>query len=116
MFIDCLDKARSTRGKVLMPDTIFRIDHGSQYTSNEFREMLRLSQFSQSMGSVGDSYDNAMAEALLRVIEEGARISNSLQHQRGGKNRDLRLRSNGTTGREDIQVLVTFHQLSLRTL
>ncbi len=53
--------------------------------------MLRLSQFSQSMGSVGDSYDNAMAEALLRLIEEGARISNSLQHQRGGKNRDLRL-------------------------
>ncbi|CAG4908159.1 unnamed protein product [Acidithrix sp. C25] len=45
MFIDCLDKARSTRGKVLMSDTIFRIDHGSQYTSNEFREMLRLSQF-----------------------------------------------------------------------
>jgi transposase InsO family protein len=48
-----------------------------EYTSNEFREMLRLSQFSQSMGGVGDSYDNAMAEALWASLK-GARISNSL--------------------------------------
>ena len=70
MFIDCLDKARSTRGKVLMSDTIFHSDHGSQYSSNEFRELLRLSQFSQSMGSVGDSYDNAMAEALWASLKK----------------------------------------------
>ncbi len=29
MFIDCLDEARSTRGKVLMSDAIFHSDHGS---------------------------------------------------------------------------------------
>ncbi|KJF16072.1 integrase core domain-containing protein [Acidithrix ferrooxidans] len=32
--------------------------------------MLRLSQFSQSMGSVGDSYDNAMAEALWASLKK----------------------------------------------
>ena len=45
LFIACLNKARSKRGKVLMSDTIFHIDHGSLYTSNEFREMVRLAQF-----------------------------------------------------------------------
>ncbi len=62
-----------------------------RYTSNEFREMLRLSQFSQSMGSVGDSYDNAMAEALWASLKKELVYRISLRHQRGGKNRDLRL-------------------------
>ena len=70
VFVDCLDKAKPTRGKVLMADTIFHSDHGSQYTSNEFREMLSLHRFSQSMGSVGDSYDNAMAEALWASLKK----------------------------------------------
>ncbi|WP_052606678.1 DDE-type integrase/transposase/recombinase [Acidithrix ferrooxidans] len=56
IFIDCLDKARSTRGKVLMSDTIYHSDYGSQYTSSELREMLRLSKFSHSMGTVGDRW------------------------------------------------------------
>ncbi|WP_249685628.1 hypothetical protein [Acidithrix sp. C25] len=53
--------------------------------------MLRLSQFSQSMGSVGDSYDNAMAEALWASLKKELVYRISLRHQRGGKNRDLRL-------------------------
>ncbi len=31
MFIDCLDKARSTRGKVLMSDTIFHSDYAEVF-------------------------------------------------------------------------------------
>ena len=70
MFVDCLNRAKEARGRAVMADTIFHSDHGSQYTSSEFRELLRISRFSQSMGSVGDSYDNAMAESLWASLKK----------------------------------------------
>ena len=70
LFIRALNQAKATRGRATLPETIFHSDHGSQYTSEQFREALRISRISQSMGSVGDSYDNAMAEALWASLKK----------------------------------------------
>ena len=52
-------------------------DRGSQYASNEFRELLRQSRLRQSMSGKGNCYDNAQAESFFsrfktELIEGGA--------------------------------------------
>ena len=44
-------------------------DHGSQYTSGPFREICERDNITISMGSVGDCYDNAMAESFFATLE-----------------------------------------------
>jgi putative transposase len=44
-------------------------DHGSQYTSIAFGRKLRESGIAASMGSIGDCYDNAMAESFFATLE-----------------------------------------------
>ena len=39
-------------------------DHGSQYTSIKYSEKLEDYKIASSTGSVGDSYDNALAETV----------------------------------------------------
>jgi putative transposase len=70
VFVDALNQAKAVRGRALLPETIFHSDHGSQYTSDDFREMLRLVDMAQSMGTVGDSFDNAMAESLWASLKK----------------------------------------------
>jgi putative transposase len=48
---------------------IHHSDHGSQYTSLAFGQRLRGSGIAASMGSVGDCYDNAMAESFFATLE-----------------------------------------------
>ena len=45
-------------------DVIHHCDQGSQYTSIAFGERCKKMGVCPSMGSVGDAYDNAMAESL----------------------------------------------------
>jgi transposase InsO family protein len=51
------------------PGLIHHSDHGSQYTSLAFGARLRAAGIAASMGSVGDSYDNAMAESFFASLE-----------------------------------------------
>ena len=44
-------------------------DHGTQYTSLAFGRRLREAGIAASMGSVGDCYDNAMAESFFASLE-----------------------------------------------
>jgi putative transposase len=44
-------------------------DHGTQYTSLAFGRRLRESGIAASMGSVGDCYDNALAESFFATLE-----------------------------------------------
>ena len=44
-------------------------DQGSQYTSLAFGQRCRAAGVVQSMGSVGDAYDNAMAESFFATLE-----------------------------------------------
>ena len=48
---------------------IHHSDHGSQYTSQKFRQACAEANVKLSMGSVGDCYDNAMAESLFATLE-----------------------------------------------
>jgi len=62
-----LDRATASRGPGagLIP----RPGQGSQYTSLAFGTRLREAGIAASMGSVGDSYDNAMAESFFASLE-----------------------------------------------
>ena len=70
LFIDSFNRAKATRQKAVLPTTIFHSDHGSQYLSDQFREVIRISKVTQSMGAIGDSYDNAMAESLWASLKK----------------------------------------------
>ncbi len=48
---------------------IHHSDHGCQYTSYAFGKRCREMQVMPSMGSVGDAYDNAMAESFFATLE-----------------------------------------------
>ena len=50
-------------------DLIHHSDHGSQYTSLASGRRLRESGIAASMASVGDCYDNAMAESFFATLE-----------------------------------------------
>ena len=66
---DALAAAAATRGKSSFAGTVFHSDHGCQYTSAEFKTYCKQMMIVQSMGTVGDSYDNAMAESLWSSLK-----------------------------------------------
>lgn len=48
---------------------IHHSDHGSQYTSLVFGERCRLAGLRQSIGCVGNCFDNALAESFFATLE-----------------------------------------------
>ena len=50
-------------------DVVHHSDQGSQYTSIAFGKRCREAGVRPSMGSVGDAYDNAMAESFFASLE-----------------------------------------------
>ncbi len=44
---------------------IIHSDRGSQYASKEFRELMRINCFRQSLSGKGNCYDNAQAESFF---------------------------------------------------
>lgn len=59
---DALKAAAATRGS--LAGAIFHSDHGSVYTSKAYAELCNQLGVTQSMGAVGTSADNAMAESF----------------------------------------------------
>jgi putative transposase len=49
--------------------TVCHSDHGTQYTSWAFGKRLRAAGLLGSMGSVGDAYDNAVAESFFGTLQ-----------------------------------------------
>ena len=70
IFLDALKMVQFTRNQTRFVGTILHSDHGCQYTSNDFRDQLRVMKITQSMGTVGDSFDNAMAESLWASLKK----------------------------------------------
>ena len=62
LILDALEQALWARGKP--KGVIHHSDRGSQYVSIRYSERLSEAGFSASIGSVGDSYDNALAETI----------------------------------------------------
>lgn len=75
LILDALEQALWARGKP--HGVIHHSDRGSQYLSISYSERLVEAGFKASVGSVGDSYDNALAETInglykTEVIHKGA--------------------------------------------
>ncbi len=66
LVMDALDMALMTRRP---SGVIHHSDQGSQYTSIGFGRRCRQAGVRPSMGSVGDCYDNAMAESFFATLE-----------------------------------------------
>jgi putative transposase len=66
--VDALDMA-CWRRKPAGQTTIVHADHGSQYTSWAFGQRLRSAGLLGSMGSVGDCFDNALAESFFSSLQ-----------------------------------------------
>ena len=62
LILDALEQALWCRGKPT--GVIHHSDRGSQYLSIRYTDRLAEAGFQASVGSVGDSYDNAMAETI----------------------------------------------------
>lgn len=67
--VDALRAAAETRGRARFDGAVFHSDHGAQYTSDDYRLVCADLRITQSMGTVGDSYDNAMAESFWASLK-----------------------------------------------
>ncbi len=66
---EALRQAALTRGQVRFEDLRFHSDRGCQYTADAYRRACADLRITQSMGSVGDSYDNALAESFFSSLK-----------------------------------------------
>ena len=67
MVLDAIEQAIWTRqqeGTIDLKDVVHHTDRGSQYTSIRFTERLAEADIQPSVGAVGSSYDNALAETI----------------------------------------------------
>ncbi len=67
--LDALEQALWARGKP--QGMIHHRDRGSQYLSIRYTERLAEAGLNASVGSVGDSYDNALAETMNGLYKAG---------------------------------------------
>lgn len=75
LVLDALNRARSRR--LIGRGAIIHTDRGSQYASVEYRRLLCINGFRQSMSAKGNCYDNAQAESFFsrfktELIEGGS--------------------------------------------
>ena len=60
---------RGHHGHPVESGLVHHSDAGSQYTSVKFTESLALQGVAASIGSVGDAYDNALAESIIGLYK-----------------------------------------------
>ncbi len=77
---------RARQGRPWTGSTIHHSDAGSQYTSVRFGETLTLSGLLPSVGSVGDAFDNALAETTIGLYKTEA-VRDGSPFRRGPLNR-----------------------------
>lgn len=68
LVVASLQMAAATRGGDVR-GVIFHSDRGSEYQSRRFRRACRRLSVTQSMGSVGSCFDNAVSEAFNSVLK-----------------------------------------------
>ena len=69
LVLDALRMALTRRPAGADVELIHHSDAGSQYTSYAFQQELDDHQVLQSIGSVGDAFDNAMAESFVDTFK-----------------------------------------------
>jgi len=68
LVLDALEQALFSRSKT--EGVVHHSDRGSQYLSIRYTERLAEAGMERSVGSVGDSYDNALAEAVIGLYKK----------------------------------------------
>ena len=70
LVIDALRNAATCRGgATALSGAIFHSDHGSVYTSKDYAQLCARLGVTQSMGAIGSSADNALAEAFNATLK-----------------------------------------------
>lgn len=69
LVLDALEQAVAMRLRSDEPGPIHHSDRGSQYLSIRYSERLVEAGISASVGSTGDSYDNALAESIIGLYK-----------------------------------------------
>lgn len=71
---------RDHSGRPVADGLIHHSDAGSQYTSITFSETLVLEGIAASIGSIGDAYDNALAESTIGLFKTEAMAKSNPFH------------------------------------
>jgi transposase InsO family protein len=69
LVLDALRMALATRAPGADFTLVAHSDQGSQYTSEDYTQELGDAKVPASVGSVGDAYDNAMAESFVDTFK-----------------------------------------------
>ena len=67
--LDALEQALYDRGEAASDSRIHHSDRGGQYLSIRYTERLAEAGIEPSVGSRGDSYDNALAESVIGLYK-----------------------------------------------
>jgi len=67
LVLDALEQALYARP--LTGDLVHHSDHGSQYVSIRYTERLAEAGIERSVGTIGDAYDNALAESFVDSLK-----------------------------------------------
>ncbi len=89
LVVDALNMAAWTRRGVDIAGVICHSDAGSQYTSIAYTERLDEIDAAPSIGTVGDSYDNAMAESVIGLFKTELHRNPAVLARNGGHWRGL---------------------------
>lgn len=89
LVLDALNMAAWTRRGVDIDGVICHSDAGSQYTSIAYTERLEEIDAAPSIGTVGDSFDNAMAESVIGLFKTELHRNPAALAQNGGPWRGL---------------------------
>ena len=88
--LDALEQALYDRPLIQAEPLVHHSDRGVQYLSIRYTERLAQAGIEPSVGSTGDSYDNARAET--RVVQDGGDPSSrTVEGARGRRVRDARV-------------------------
>ncbi|BEP14003.1 hypothetical protein acdb102_23140 [Acidothermaceae bacterium B102] len=79
LVVDAVAMAVNRRGGDVA-GVIHHSDHGGEYTSHDLERALRAAGITASMGSVGDCFDNGMAESVFATLKTELFI-----HEHGGR-------------------------------
>ena len=69
MVFGALEQALYDRARDLDGGLVHHSDRGVQYVSIRYTERLAEARIESSVGSVGDSYDNALAESIISLYK-----------------------------------------------
>jgi transposase InsO family protein len=90
--LDALDQAIYERREAGLADLVHHSDRGTQYLSMRYTDRLADADIAPSVGSRGDSYDNAMAESIIGLFKtEVIQRKGPLAASRGRRIRDPHL-------------------------